>query len=125
VDDINVFFLLWFVDQRDPLTLKRVLEKSLGLLFSMEDADVPFDERKDSFEAEVLGMHIGFQLAEQQSGGYLYRFAGGTSPRFLSLHGHRTSVDGHMARVLKDAGVADIMSRAQFAELRKTQNDSK
>lgn len=63
MEDVNLSFLLYFVDVKPPLEVKEHLERALRFSMRMEEADVPLDERQNSFEGDLFGMSVLLRFA--------------------------------------------------------------
>jgi hypothetical protein len=118
MDDVNLSFLLYVLDPRPPSEVKKHLERTLRCTMEIEKADVPLDERVDSFEADVLGLAISFRRAHSWTEGNVYRLSGSTNKHAYSSTGTKMSIDPHIARLLEHGGFTKVMSREAFVQFR-------
>lgn len=118
MDDVNLSFLLYVLDPRSPAEVKEHLERTFRCAMEIEKADVPLDERVDSFEADVLGLAISFRRAHSWAEGNVYRLSGATNRNAYSSTGVKTSIDSHIARLLEHGGFTKVMSREAFVQFR-------
>lgn len=114
MEDVNLSFLLYFVDVKPPLEVKEHLERALRFSMRMEEADVPLDERQNSFEGDLFGMSVLLRFAYDWPEGKVYRFTGAANKHVYSITGEDLFIDAHVARLLDSAGFKDVMSREAF-----------
>lgn len=119
MEDVNLSFLLWIIDQRSMDEMKGAIEKSMGLQLHQEASDRPLDERLESFEVEAIGLFVSLRRDPSWTEGNLYRFAGGTKSRLFSTGAPNVSIDSHLARALVRSGISQVMSREQFIAYKK------
>ncbi len=117
MEDINLSFLLYFVDQRDVQVVRDLVERAFQCELKIVDVDVPEDEKADSFEGESLGLSLSFQRGHAWPDGMVYRLSGASRRRSNSSSASRIVIDGHIARTLEAIGLSQIMSRDEFASL--------
>jgi hypothetical protein len=115
MNDVNLKFLLYFVDRRDVLQIKAEIEKILNCKLETEKADVPEEETRDSFESVTMGIYVGMSKAALWPEGNVYRLVGGTDSWFYSPKGEMVSIVSHVARVLRHGGITALLEPEEFA----------
>lgn len=117
MEDINLSFLLYFVDTREAADVAALVERAFQCHLKPADVDVPLEEKIGLFEGESLGMSISFERGEEWPSGHLYRLNGATHRRKYSSTGTRVVINGHIARTLEGVGISRVMTREELSAL--------
>ncbi|MFY0566319.1 hypothetical protein ACN28E_21120 [Archangium lansingense] len=116
MEELNFAMTVYLLDPRSPAEIKGQIEQAFGCQLAMEDADVPLEERENSFEGSVFGLYVSLVLARQWPEGNVYRIAGVTKKGVYAREGKMVSLDSHVIRLLRHCGFPSVMTPEEFAK---------
>ncbi len=116
MEELNFSITVYLLDPRPPAEIKPLIDQAFGCQLALEDADVPPEERENSFEGSIFGLYLSLELARQWPEGNVYRIAGGTKDGLFAPGGKMVSLNSHVIRLLRHCGFPGVMTREEFAK---------
>lgn len=115
MNDVNLEFLIYFVDERGAREVKAELERVLDCQLAPQRATAHGDEIREAFGAKTMGLSLGLRRVSVWPEGNVYRLAGGTESGLHSPSAVEVCIDSHLARVLHHGGIAQVISPEEYA----------
>ncbi len=117
MEALNFAITVWLLDPRSPAEIKPLIDQAFGCQLEQEVADVPLEERENTFEGSVFGFYISLDLARRKwPEGNVYRIAGGTNLDLFAPEGKVISLDSHVIRLLHHHGFPNVMTPEEFVK---------
>jgi hypothetical protein len=109
----NISVQLYFVTPHSPEEVRDLVGKALGCNLERPDLEAYYDEI--AFRGGVLGITFILQFLELWSESQLYRLTGTSDDLYMETE-KITSIDFHIAQLLRNQGISQIMTRAEFSD---------